>query len=354
MAKKTVAILFGGKSVEHEISVRSARNIYENISTAHFNPVLLFVSKRGVWFNSESFDSLQPTGRELKITLDAGNPRVETINGQVVNFDVVFPVLHGTDGEDGNIQGLFTLLNIPCVGSDVESSAMSMNKLTTKRVLSAAGLPVGKYLTISENDEAKISYVEIIKKIGDPFILKPANLGSSVGVFKVKSADEYKTAYRDAFQYDHTLILETFIEGVELECAIKGNKNASATIAGEVVVKGEHEFYSYDAKYEDPEGSETIIPARIPKQHFDEIKGLCVKAYHAMGCKDYARVDLFLTNEGKVYLNEINTLPGFTDISMFPKLWEYEGVGYTDLISELIQLCLMRKAESDRLSTDFR
>ncbi|MEM7548630.1 MAG: D-alanine--D-alanine ligase family protein [Bacteroidota bacterium] len=354
MSKTTVALIFGGKSVEHEISVRSAKNIYQNLDKEKYRVELIGIDKEGVWKKVESIGDGFEKGQSLSVTLGQHGVFETESGAKLPEFDVVFPIVHGTDGEDGNIQGFFNLLDIPVVGSNVEGSVISMSKLTSKELLSASGIPVCKYKAFDLSEKEHIQYDEIVKILGLPFILKPSNLGSSVGVYKIKTEEDFNTYLDNAFEYDNQIIFEEFVEGYEMECAVKGNEIVKATVPGEVILKGDHEFYSYEAKYLDAKASETIIPATISETHFDSIKDLCIRAFKALKCADYGRVDLFLSKSGVIYINEINTLPGFTDISMFPKLWEYEGVKYSDLIDELIQLSLKRFERQKRLQTNYK
>jgi len=267
-----------------------------------------------------------------------------------VHVDVVFPVLHGTDGEDGSIQGLLKVVNIPFAGSGVLGSSVAMDKLISKQLLFQAGIPVNKFVSFQKSERAYIVFEDVKDKLGLPFMVKPVNLGSSVGITKVNNKKDFDQAVSTGFKFDHTLLIEEFISGRELECAVLGNENAKASLPGEIIISDQYEFYSYEAKYEDESAVKIQIPAEIDTETATKIKSLCVQSYQALQCDDFARVDLFLTDNEEIYINEINTIPGFTDISMFPSLWAQHGISYPDLISQIIQLALSR--HQDTISTE--
>ena len=351
MSKTTVAILFGGRSVEHDISVLSARNVVENLNKERFTPVLIGISRQGVWYLCDTVAD-PDKGQPLQVTLDANQP-VFRAGDQAITPDVVFPVLHGTDGEDGSVQGLLQVLNLPCVGSGVLGSAAAMDKLLAKRVLQASKLPVAPFL-IANREDTLPDWQEVSQKLGTPVIVKPANLGSSVGVNKVEDAAGFEAAIKEALQYDHTALIETFIRGREVECAILGNHKPVVSVAGEVVLSSSHEFYSFTAKYEDPQAARIVIPADMPDAIHERIRQLSLQAYRLLNCQDLARVDLFVQEDGQVFVNEVNTIPGFTDISMYPMLMQHEGIAYGDLLTRLIEMAQARHAERNKISTDYK
>lgn len=340
-SKISVAILYGGRSVEHEISIRSAVNVHQYIDHEKYQAILIGIDKSGKWYLMNEVIADFSNGIPLALSLDAGNPAF--INQQTqerIKVDVVFPVLHGTDGEDGSIQGLLKTMNIPFAGSGVLGSAVSMDKLVSKNLLYKAGIPVSKFLAVHKNEPKWLTFEDAESKLGLPFIVKPVNLGSSVGITKVKNKNDFEQAIKTGFTYDYTLLIEEFISGRELECAVLGNKDAKASNPGEIIVSDRYEFYSYEAKYEDESAVTIQIPAEVDADLIATIQSLCVKSYHALYCENYARVDLFLSNDGKVYINEINTIPGFTDVSMFPSLWAQHDINYPDLIDQIIDLAL--------------
>ncbi|MBI2589881.1 D-alanine--D-alanine ligase [Candidatus Berkelbacteria bacterium] len=361
MKKKIkVGIIFGGKSAEHEVSLQSAKNVIEAIDQDKYEPVLIGVDKKGKWFLADS----------SKFLLNSGNPKLIKLNnetsqsvalvpqsdGKIANLDtheseksidVVFPILHGPFGEDGTMQGLLKLANIPFVGASVLGSAVGMDKDVMKRLLRDAGIPIGKFLTLREK-EIPI-YDEVVKNLGLPFFVKPANMGSSVGISKVIEEKDFKTAIGEAFKYDRKILIEENIAGREIECSVLGNDDPIASIPGEVIPN--HDFYSYEAKYLDEYGAAFEIPAKLPDDIVKKVQELAVKTFKTLTCEGLGRIDFFLKKNGDVLIDEINTIPGFTSISMYPKLWEASGISYTELIDRLIQLAFERFEKEQKLKT---
>lgn len=345
MKKIRIGVLFGGKSAEHEVSLQSAKNIIEALDKNKYEVVPIGITKEGKWLLSGKSQYL----------LNSENPKLIKLNksGMEVTpyeagnkIDVVFPVVHGPFGEDGSIQGLLKLAGTPFVGAGVLGSAVGMDKDVMKRLFREAGIPIGKFVTVSQGE--KISFSKIKKALGLPIFIKPANMGSSIGVSKVNTEKEYKGAVEEAFKYDNKIIFEEFIPGREIECAVLGNENPIASIPGEIIAN--HDFYSYDAKYID-EGSVAEIPAKIDKKTAKKVRELTVKVFKVLNCEGMGRVDFFLTKSGKIYVNEINTIPGFTNISMYPKLWEASGIPQHKLLDILINLALERHSREKRLKT---
>jgi D-alanine-D-alanine ligase len=370
MKKLKVGILFGGRSAEHEVSLQSAKNIYEAIDRNKFEPVLIGIDKSGRWhfLDGENFliDGDDPKkiklnphggmpaalvpqsfGKISSLETHAGNERAAKDNTFV---DVVFPMLHGPFGEDGTVQGLLKLAGVPFVGASVLGSAAGMDKDITKRLLKEAGIQIGKYITLNHYD-ALPSYSEITDRLGLPLFVKPANMGSSVGVNKIHDESEYETFIKEAFLYDTKIVLEEFIPGREIECAVLGNEEVIASVPGEV--KPTHEFYSYDAKYLDENGAVLEIPAKLPSGVIKEIQEAAIKTFKTLCCEGLSRVDFFLKDDGRLYVNEINTMPGFTKISMYPKLFAASGISYSELITRLIGLAVSRFEKEKRLCTSY-
>jgi len=352
MRKLRVGVLYGGRSVEHDVSLLSAKNILQNIDTNKFEIYLLAIDKEGKWYLCNDINEPINSGAPLSVILDAREPYFIAEEEQV-SLDVIFPILHGTDGEDGSVQGLLQTLNIAYVGSGVLGSAAAMDKLLAKRVLQSAGLPVADFEAFQHHERQSIDFQKLADHLGLPFIIKPANLGSSVGVSKISSEENFEEALDYAFKYDKSILIEEFIDGREVECAILGNKNPLASVAGEVVLSSKYDFYSFTAKYEDPDSAEITVPADLPDSVHDDIKGLCLKAYDILNCQDLARVDLFVKANGTVFINEINTLPGFTNISMYPSLIQHAGISYQELITRLIEMARQRFLDSSRIITDY-
>jgi D-alanine-D-alanine ligase len=351
MTKLRVAIIFGGRSAEHEVSLQSARNVIESLDRNRYEPVLIGIDKEGRWFLNENSIQLLDAGdpklirlsdsrHEIALTPNgAGSNLINLANhASIGKIDVIFPVLHGPYGEDGTIQGLAKLANLPCVGAGILGSSVGMDKDVMKRLLRDAGIPIGRFVTLTETNRDTYSYKNIAAEFGQVLFVKPANLGSSVGISKVRNEMEYKEAIELAFNYDLKVVVEEEIKGREIECAILGNENPQASIPGEVIPRTD--FYSYEAKYIDDNGAGLEIPARLPDHLVKKVQEVAIATFKTLECLGLARVDVFLTPNEWVIVNEINTIPGFTRISMYPKLWESSGITYTELVDRLIQLAI--------------
>lgn len=353
--KIKLAIIFGGRSAEHEVSVISARNILKAIDRNKYDISLVGIDKKGNWLNFNQKELLKEDSgmfarkdlSNLVVPFSKDGKFYFQIGNKNKNIEVVFPVLHGPFGEDGTIQGLFKLYNVPFVGPGVLGSAVAMDKDAAKRLFKEAGLPIGKFISFSYLEKNKLIFNEIKKFLGLPFFIKPANLGSSVGISKVRDEKEFKKAIKLAFAYDTKIIIEEFIKGKEIECAVLGNENPQASTVGEIIPT--HDFYSYEAKYLDENGAKMKIPADISKSLVKEFQDLSIKAFKILGCEGIGRVDFFLTDNNKIYINEINTIPGFTSISMYPKLWESSGLSYMKLIDQVIKLAIDRRKKENGL-----
>ena len=347
--KTRVAIVFGGRSAEHEVSLQSAQNVVDAIDRNTYDPVLIGIDKGGRWYLNEETDFLLQKddprmvhlgGSENEVALiqDGGTSRLinPTTQSTVGQIDVVFPVLHGPYGEDGTIQGLFRIAGIPFVGADVLGSAVGMDKDVMKRLLRDAGIPIPRFMTFNDTSIRKTSFQRIVESIGCPVFVKPANLGSSVGISKAAHEREFNESILEALQYDSKVIVEEYIEGREIECSVLGNDKPIASVPGEVVLKSD--FYSYEAKYIDSDSAVLEIPAKLPGYIVNRIQETAVQVFLSLYCQGMARVDFFLRNDTEFLVNEINTILGFTKISMYPKLWEASGISYKELITRLIEL----------------
>lgn len=362
--KIRVGILFGGQSAEHEISLLSAKSVVDAMDKNKYDIVLLGINKAGEWFLHEDLNCLMHPDNPKLIQLKTSHENVALVSKEIGNslvslkgskltqsLDVVFPILHGTHGEDGTIQGLLKLANIPFVGASVLSSAIAMDKDVMKRLFRDAKLPTAKFISLMKHEanEAKIEDIKAL--LGMPLFIKPANAGSSVGISKVKTDSEFQSKLELAFEYDRKVLIEEYIPGREIECSVLGNEYPIASLPGEIIPQ--HEFYSYEAKYLDQNGALLEIPAKVTEQQISQIQEYAIKAYKVLCCEGMARVDMFLMQDGQIMLNEINTIPGFTSISMYPKLWEISGLAYSDLIDQLIQLALERFKMEQSLKTAF-
>ena len=359
MKKIRVTVLFGGQSSEHEVSRVSAQCVLENIDKNRFEIQTIGITKDGEWLKYEGDTSLIGSGKweeaarnQLRGKIEKGVSGKDIVKAPTCKelislndgynndelVDVVFPVLHGPNGEDGSVQGLLQLADVPYVGCNILSSAAGMDKEFSKLVFNNAGIPQADYIKVmrSEIDEQTDDLIRrVTEKLGWPCFVKPANAGSSVGVSKVKRPEDLLTALKYAARYDSKILIEEYIKGREVECAVLGNDNPIASTVGEVLPC--NEFYDYNAKYIDGK-SEIIIPADLEQGIIEKIREYAVRAFKALGCSGLSRVDFFVEESGRVILNEINTMPGFTDISMYSKLWEASGIPYTQLITRLIEL----------------
>jgi len=364
VAKKLrIGILFGGRSAEHEVSLQSAKNIISAIDSNKYEVVLIGIDKKGQWHLNEASRLLLPTSESELPTLSEEGENLALIPGRRAEqlvalsgqqrlgpLDVIFPVLHGPFGEDGTVQGLLKLANVAFVGAGVLGSAVGMDKDVMKRLLRDAGIPIARFIVTNRYSSKEISFDEAKAQLGQPLFIKPANLGSSVGIHKVKDREAFDAAVRDALYYDNKILIEECIKGREIECSVLGNDQPLASVPGEILPRDE--FYSYEAKYLDENGAGLEIPAKLSPESSERIRQLAIKTFSVLCCEGMARVDFFLRENGEAIVNEINTIPGFTRISMYPKLWEATGISYSELIDRLIQLAIERFEREKRLKTD--
>jgi D-alanine-D-alanine ligase len=386
--KKRIAVIFGGQSSEHEVSRVSAESVIRNIDNSKYDVIMVGITKEGRWLSYDgpvgkigcgewqaiaeaathsryqigtgdgSMSQLQ-VNKDGEPSLVAQLPQINSARnifkaagaeGGSKTIDVVFPVLHGCNGEDGTIQGLFELAGVPYVGCGVLGSALGMDKAYSKVVFEKEGIPQGQYLVFSRK-QVKQEMQTLLEKVEAalpyPCFVKPSNAGSSVGVSKAHDRGELEQALEFAARYDRRILVEEFINGREVECAVLGNDDPIASTVGEVVPC--NEFYDYEAKYSSGDSSRVVIPADLPARTVAEIREYAVKAFKSLDCAGLSRVDFFVHKEtGKIYINEINTLPGFTNISMYPKLWEASGIPYNELIERLIDLAVERFEDNKR------
>lgn len=346
MGKKRLGVIFGGTSTEHEVSIVSGTSVIKNLNKEKYEIYPIYIDKAGEWFEFEPDNKTYKVGEEI-----VGTKKIENIWNYLKTMDMLFPVLHGLQGEDGTIQGMFELLKIPYVGTRVLGSSICMDKVYSKIIFEKAKLNQAKYVYIRKFED-KYIYVnedfseeilniqetvnKIMEKIDFPMFIKPSNSGSSVGISKAKNKDELINAITEASKFDKKILIEENINGREIECAVLGNEEVKASVLGEILPA--EAFYSFSAKYQNSD-SKTVEAPDLPEELTKKVRELAVKAYKAADCQGLSRVDFFVDDkENKIYINEINTLPGFTEISMYPKLWEKSGLTYTELLDKLIEL----------------
>jgi D-alanine-D-alanine ligase len=374
--KLRVGVIYGGRSGEHEVSLASAASVFASLDPARYDAVAIRIEKDGRWTlparppmllsagdviraresgpaatEPEAHVMARP-GAETLITIDRSAAPQAAVTG--LALDVVFPVLHGPYGEDGAVQGLLELANVPYVGAGVLASAVGMDKAAMKLVFAAKGLPLCDHEVVLKRDwlcDERAVMQRVVGKLGFPVFVKPANLGSSVGISKAKHAAELRAAMHLAAEYDRKIVVEAAVpDAREIECAVLGNDDPEASVPGEIIPS--REFYDYEAKYVDGDASKLLIPAPLSEAQTAEVRSLAIVAFKTLDCAGMARVDFLLSRStGVLYVNELNTIPGFTTISMFSKMWEASGVSYPQLIDRLIALALERHAEKQQLKT---
>jgi D-alanine-D-alanine ligase len=371
--KLRVGVIYGGRSGEHEVSLASAAAVFANLDPARYEAVPIRIEKDGRWTLPARPPSLISAAEvmraranepaeaapEAHVVARPGGDTLITVDQQhsAVSgraLDVVFPVLHGPYGEDGTVQGLLELANVPYVGAGVLASAVGMDKATMKLVFAARGLPICDYEVVRKHDwrrDERAVMQAVVTRLGFPVFVKPANLGSSVGISKARHAAELREAIRLAAEFDRKIVVEAAVPNArEIECAVLGNDDPEASVAGEIVPS--REFYDYEAKYADGGASKLLIPAPLTEAQTEQVRRLAIDAFKAVDCAGMARVDFLLAGDsGTLYLNELNTIPGFTTISMYSKMWEASGVSYPALLDRLIALAIERHADKQELRT---
>jgi D-alanine-D-alanine ligase len=365
--KRRVAVLFGGRSAEHEISCVSARSVIDALDPATTEVVPIGITREGSWHllpgppalpgeTGRMTEILSAAGAAVELAVESGSSELVAADGSRQPIDVVFPVLHGPRGEDGAVQGMLELAGVPYVGAGVLGSAMGMDKAVQKTLFAASGLAVVPYEVVREPewDEDPDGVTARIAGLGFPVFTKPATLGSSVGIVKAHDPDALADGLAEAFRYARKAVVEKGLEGIrEIECAVLGNDDPVASVAGEIVPTG-HEFYDYEAKYLDDHGAQLLIPADVKPDVMEQVQRMAVTAFRAIECAGMARVDFFLRGEDELWVNEINTIPGFTHISMYPKLWGASGLSYPELVERLLDLAVERHDAESTKSTGVR
>ncbi|WP_462412647.1 D-alanine--D-alanine ligase [Neobacillus sp. Marseille-QA0830] len=354
--KTKLGLLYGGKSAEHKVSLQTALAVIKALDLEKFDIHPIYINEEGQWIKGPQLKEPAETVKQLEFSADnqtapaALAPALFQRDQQNdASLDVIFPLLHGPNGEDGTVQGLLELLNLPYVGNGVLASAAGMDKVIMKNIFAQAGLAQVDYVAFlrSEWEKAKeAAYAKVEEELGYPCFVKPANLGSSVGISKCRNRQELETAFAEAFQFDRKIIIEEGVVAREIEVGVLGNDEPECSVAGEIVPK--KDFYDYKAKYEDGETA-LIIPADITEDEYYQIKDMAIRAFKALDCSGLVRADFFLTKDGKALINEVNTMPGFTPFSMFPLLWKHTGVEYPQLIERLVRLAEERHAEKQQI-----
>ncbi len=360
--KLKVGIVYGGRSPEHNISLLSAYNVVGNIDRSKYEPVLLAIDKEGTWhYGGDQMDISNPTDAAsvslpefdniVYISQNAHERAViDKDTGKVITkIDVLYPILHGAYGEDGAIQGLAKVAGLPCVGCGILGSSAGMDKDVTKRLLRDAGIGIAKFVTLRKGYNEHLTFSEISKTLGEELFIKPANLGSSVGVSYVDNEEDFNNAVASGFLYDPKVIVEEKINGREIECAVLGNENPKPSTIGEILPKTE--WYTFENKYIDDDGAGLAIPADIGEEQTKKAQQIAIDTYINLECSGLTRVDMFLKSDGEIIVNEVNTLPGFTKISMYPKLWSHSGIEYQTLITTLIDLAISKFDDEQKLKT---
>lgn len=364
MNKLNLGVIFGGKSAEHEISLISAKNIIDAANKDKYNICPIGISKRGEFlaylgdnyildFEDVRKVRLGNNGTPVTFSLGESNELIGVLDKNIkIKLDVIFPVLHGTYGEDGKIQGLLEMADIPYVGAGVSGSAIGMDKDVAKRLLERSGVNIAKFICFNFDEQTKICFDHIKEKLRLPFFLKPANAGSSVGIYKITDQIDFVDKIEDAFRYSNKILFEETIVGREIEISLLGNENPIASLPGEVIPNDV--FYSYDAKYVNENGAAFEIPVKLSAKLIKTIQEESIKIYKSLNCEGMARIDGFITENDRYVFNEINTIPGFTSISMYPKLWNVSGIQTVDLIDRLIQYAIEKYNREKKIKTSIR
>ncbi|MCE7791298.1 D-alanine--D-alanine ligase [Salipaludibacillus sp. CUR1] len=365
--KTKLGLIYGGKSAEHKVSLQTAKAVINALDLSKYEVHPIYITENGEWTRGAQLQGPVDHVEELLLKEDgeavspvALNPGIFAVSDQAEKsvhsagkLDVVFPLLHGPNGEDGTVQGLLELLNLPYVGNGVLASAAGMDKIMMKNIYEQAGIKQPEYVWYLRRDwekDQETAYTKVEEKLGYPCFVKPANLGSSVGISKCKDREGLKEAFELAFEYDRKIIIEEGIDGREIEIAVLGNDEPECSVVGEIVP--ETDFYDYKAKYEDG-STGLIIPADITSDDYENIKRVAIQSFKALDCSGLVRADFFLTEEGDVLMNEINTMPGFTPFSMFPMLWQESGLSYSQLIEKLVELGVERHNEKQKIKHTF-
>jgi D-alanine-D-alanine ligase len=352
--KKKLGLLYGGKSAEHKVSMQTALAVIKALDLEKFDIYPVYITEEGEWVKGPMLEAPAESVKQLEFSQgEAVSPAALAPamfkSAEESSFDVIFPLLHGPNGEDGTVQGLLELLNLPYVGNGVLASSAGMDKVIMKNIFAQAGLPQVNYVWFVRSEwqrAGEAAYEKVEEELGYPCFVKPANLGSSVGISKCSNREELAAAFEEAFQFDRKIIVEEGVTAREIELGVLGNDEPECSVAGEIVPK--KDFYDYKAKYEDGDTA-MIIPAEITEEEYSTLSEMSIRAFKALDCSGLVRADFFLTRDGKVMINEVNTMPGFTPFSMFPLLWKHTGVEYPQLIERLVNLAIERHTEKQSI-----
>ncbi|MGD6857092.1 D-alanine--D-alanine ligase [Bacillus infantis] len=352
--KKKLGLLYGGKSAEHKVSMQTALAVIKALDLEKFDIYPVYITEEGEWVKGPMLEAPAESVKQLEFSQgEAMSPAALAPamfkSAEESSFDVIFPLLHGPNGEDGTVQGMLELLNLPYVGNGVLASSAGMDKVIMKNIFAQAGLPQVNYVWFVRSEWQKAgetAYEKVEEELGYPCFVKPANLGSSVGISKCSNREELAAAFEEAFQFDRKIIVEEGVTAREIELGVLGNDEPECSVAGEIVPK--KDFYDYKAKYEDGDTA-MIIPAEITEEEYSTLNEMSIRAFKALDCSGLVRADFFLTRDGKVMINEVNTMPGFTPFSMFPLLWKHTGVEYPQLIERLVNLAIERHTEKQSI-----
>lgn len=359
--KMKLGLIYGGKSAEHNVSLQTALAVINALDMSKFDIHPIYIKENGEWVRGKALDAPVKEVSTLRLQENGDSISPVTLNTELFpakveeqeKIDVIFPLLHGPNGEDGTVQGLLELLNIPYVGNGVLASAAGMDKVVMKNLFAQAGLAQAKYVSFIKSDYEQspaAKFEEIEAELGYPCFVKPANLGSSVGINKCKDRESLEAAIKEAFEFDRKVIIEESIVGREIEIAVIGNDHPECSVVGEIAPKVE--FYDYKAKYEDGE-TDLIIPGNVTEEEYEKIKEMAITSFKAIDGSGLVRADFFLTEGGKALINEVNTMPGFTPYSMFPLMWKHSGLEYPQLIEKLVDLALERYEQKQQIKHSF-
>jgi D-alanine-D-alanine ligase len=353
--KTKLGLLYGGKSAEHNVSLQTALAVIKALDLEKFDINPIYITEEGKWVKGPQLSAPAEDVQQLAFPDEGAMSPLALKSNQApeaneeTGFDVIFPLLHGPNGEDGTVQGMLELLNLPYVGNGVLASSAGMDKVIMKNIFAQAGLPQVKYTWFIRTEWEKSkeeAYFKVEAELGYPCFVKPANLGSSVGISKCTTREELESAFAEAFQFDRKIIIEEGVTAREIEIGVLGNDEPECSVAGEIIPK--KDFYDYTAKYQDG-NTALVIPAEVSEEEYKNLKEMAITAFKSLDCSGLVRADFFLTKEGKAYINEVNTMPGFTPFSMFPLLWKHTGLEYPELIERLVNLAQERHDEKQRI-----